>query len=170
MTHLVKFSTVILHLSHGVYFTPGDTPEVLISLPDELSFAGIIGLDSDGQRSFFVASLTDRHSIFCKAPARQLYWSPDQRWVVSLNVYEGQYFSSVDLDTGAVKTSRPLGLRDTLWYVEGNLRWSPDGRYFLAKIVETKDPYEDPRKVNDTPVNAFPARVNVQTMSITILE
>jgi hypothetical protein len=153
-----------------VYFTPGDTPEILISLPNALSLAGIIGLDSDGQRSFFVASLTDRHSIFCKAPARELYWSPDRRWVVSLNVYEGQYFSSVDLDTGVVRTSRPLGLRDTLWYVEGKLRWSPDGRYFLAKIVETMDPYENPKRVDNTPVNSFPVRVSVQNMAITILE
>ena len=125
-----------------VNFTPGMTPEILVSLPDSMGVAAAIGLDSDGQRSFFILHLTEGRSVFCKAPARNLYWSPDRRHVISLNVYEGQYFSSVDLKTDSFKSSDFLDRDDTLWYIEGQPKWSPDGQSLFAKAVVTPNPYE----------------------------
>lgn len=153
-----------------VHFTPDSTPEILVSIPDSGTVAAVVGLDSDGQRSFFLLHLDEGRGIFCNAPARDLYWSPDGRHLVALNVYEGQYFSSVDLETDAFKSSEFLGRKDTLWYVEGRAKWSPDGRALYAKVVEIPNVYEaeDPQRALDqTPLDTFLIGVDVESLAIT---
>jgi len=154
-----------------VHFTPGSTPEILVSVPPFGAVAAVVGLDADGQRSFFLVHLDERRGIFCNAPARDLYWSPNRRHLLSLNVYEGQYFSSIDTATDAFKTSDFLGHNGTLWYVEGRAKWSTDGRVLFAKAVESPNEYEakDPQKtVDQTPLDTFLISVDVESLTVTV--
>ena len=154
-----------------VHFTPDATPEVLISVPPFGAVAAVVGLDSDGQRSFFLLHLDELRSIFCNAPARDLYWSPDERHLLTLNVYEGQYFSTVDTATDAFKSSDFLARNDRLWYVEGRAKWSTDGRVLFAKAVETQNAYEAKdfqKAVAQTPLDTFLISVDVESLAVTV--
>jgi hypothetical protein len=150
-----------------VHFTPADTPAILVSQPQNVRFVTILGLDRDGQRSLFVVHVDQFYSIFAKQPARDVYWSPDRKHVVTLNVYEAQWFASIDLASGAVVDGPTLGTKDTLWYVEGDLRWTRSGSAFLAKVVETENEYEG-GDINKGPLNTFPIKVDVASLSMQI--
>lgn len=154
-----------------VHFTPDATPEILVSIPPSGAVAAIVGLDSDGQRSFFLVHLDEKRSTFYNAPARDLYWSPDQYHLLTLNVYEGQYVSSIDLETDSFKSSDFLGRNGTLWYIEGRARWSTDGRLLFAKAVEASNPYEAEdaqRAVNQTPQDTFLISIDVESLAVTV--
>ena len=155
----------------SVQFRPDSVPEVLVSIPPSGEVAAVVGLDADGHRSFYLVHLRERRSVWCKAPAKDLYWSPDERYLVTLNAYEGQYFASVDTKTDAVRIGEFLSGPATLWHIEGKAKWSRDGKTLFAKAVEEVDPYsaDDPEKaVRETPLDTFLIRVDVKSLDVVV--
>lgn len=155
----------------SVQFTPADNPAILVSQPSTLPLAAaIVGLDRDGQRTFYVVHLDSMTSAFCKCPSSKRFWSPDRRHLVSLDAYEGQWFTVFDITTGSFRTSAFLGHLHSLWYLEGTPKWSPDGRLLFAKAVETMTPFDSDSSVDAEthgPIDTFRLTLDTQTLEIT---
>lgn len=135
--------------------------------------AAIVGLDRDGQRSYYVAHLDSMTSSYCKCPASKLFWSPDNQHLVSLDSYEGSWFSVFDFATGSIRTGPFLGNVGTLWYLEGAPKWTPDGRILLAKAVEVLSAVDARSQVDSDraqvagPLNTFLISFDTQTLELT---
>jgi hypothetical protein len=145
-----------------IRFPLDDTPEVKIFKALEPAWIVVVGQDIDGKESSYYINTNNGNVIFANDDAKDIFWSPSGRYIVSLGGGEVDFYGI--LDTATQMYSRSIGIqrKGSIFFVKSAPLWNDDEKYFVSTIEEVS---EDRMRIMDTML----ARVEVPSLQVSLI-
>jgi len=164
ITDIVNFEIPINKIFYEFTYTQGGiliyqgrkfNPSVIANINDVRKFkvsilrpkglAAAIAVDNDGKHKLFFIDLNKGTSILVPGcAALDVFWSPSQKYLVTLCSYEGQWFVSIDLYTQKIRKGVFLGPSNKIWLIKDKPHWIGTSDVLSFVVDEFCNYYENP--------------------------
>ncbi len=142
-----------------IRFPQYDTPQVKIYAQNKSDWIAAVGQDIDGKESTYYINEKTGKVVFARDDAKDIFWSPSGRYIVTLGGGEVDFFSIFDTQTGRYERGESIQTSSGLFYVKNAPMWDSHEEYFSITLEKVS---KDRMDILDT----FTARVNLPSLSI----
>lgn len=123
-----------------ISFPQYDTPAVKIYSMPTSEWVVIVGQDIDGKETSYHINTKTGDAIFARDDAKNVYWSPSGRYVLSVGGGEVDFLGLVDVTTGLYSRSDSLQYShnnsNRALFVNGAPLWARGEEFFIVTVHE----------------------------------
>lgn len=119
-----------------IRFPAANTPQIKIFSQKASNWIAVIGLDLDGKESIHYINQSTGKVLYSRNDAKDVFWSPSGRYIVTLCGGEVDYFALLDTKTGQYFTGNAIEDKRGSYYVRSDLSWPKNEAFFVATIEQ----------------------------------